>query len=78
MSLMRPLLRKIVAALIVLALLAVAGPWVYINLIKEDAPDALSLEPAVTTTAGEVQQPANATDGNSSGEFHQELDVFGL
>jgi len=60
---MRPLLRKIVAALIVLALLAVAGPWVYINLIKEDAPDALSLEPAVTTTAGEVQQPANATDG---------------
>jgi len=63
MSLMKPLLRKIVAALIVLALLAVAGPWVYINLIKEDAPDALSLEPAVTTTAGEVQQPANATDG---------------
>ena len=46
-----------------LALLAVAGPWVYINLIKEDAPDALSLEPAVTTTAGEVQQPTNATDG---------------
>ena len=63
MSLMKPLLRKIVAALIVLALLAVAGPWVYINLIKEDAPDALSLEPAVTTTAGEVQQPTNATDG---------------
>jgi polyisoprenoid-binding protein YceI len=60
---MKPLLRKVVAALIVLALLAVAGPWVYINLIKEDAPDALSLEPAVTTTAGEVQQPANATDG---------------
>ena len=63
MSLMKPLLRKIIAALIVLALLVVAGPWVYINLIKEDAPDALSLEPAVTTTAGEVQQPANATDG---------------
>lgn len=60
---MKPLLRKIVAALIVLALLAVAGPWVYINLIKEDAPDALSLEPAVTTTAGEDQPPANATDG---------------
>jgi polyisoprenoid-binding protein YceI len=60
---MKPLLRKIVAALIVLALLAVAGPWVYINLIKEDAPDALTLQPAVTTTAGEVQQPTNATDG---------------
>ena len=60
---MKSIVRKVVAALIVLALLAVAGPWVYINLIKEDAPDALSLEPAVTTTAGEVQQPTNATDG---------------
>lgn len=60
---MKPLIRKVVAALIVLALLAVAGPWVYINLIKEDAPDALTLQPAVTTTAGEVQQPTNATDG---------------
>ena len=60
---MKSIFRKVVAALIVLALLAVAGPWVYINLIKEDAPDALSLEPAVTTTADEVQQPTNATDG---------------
>ena len=60
---MKSIVRKVVAALIVLALLAVAGPWVYINLIKDDAPDALSLQPAVTTTAGEVQQPTNATDG---------------
>ena len=60
---MKSIVRKVVAALIVLALLAVAGPWVYINLIKDDAPDALTLEPAVTTTAGEVQQPTNATDG---------------
>ena len=60
---MKSIVRKVVAALIVLALLVVAGPWVYINLIKEDAPDALSLEPAVTTTAGEGKQPTNATDG---------------
>ena len=60
---MKSIVRKIVAALIVLALLVVAGPWVYINLIKDDAPDALTLQPAVTTTAGEVQQPTNATDG---------------
>ena len=60
---MKSIVRKVVAALILLALLAVAGPWVYINLIKEDAPDALTLQPAVTTTAGEVQQPTNATDG---------------
>ena len=60
---MKSIVRKIVAALIVLALLVVAGPWVYINLIKDDAPDALTLQPVVTTTAGEVQQPTNATDG---------------
>jgi polyisoprenoid-binding protein YceI len=60
---MKSIVRKIVAALIVVALLVVAGPWVYINLIKDDAPDALSLQPAVTTTAGEVEQPTNATDG---------------
>ena len=60
---MKPLIRKVVAALIVLALLVVAGPWVYINLIKEDAPDALSLEPAVTTTAGEAPPTTSATDG---------------
>ena len=60
---MKSIVRKVAAALIVLALLAVAGPWVYINLIKEDAPDALTLQPAVTTTAGEVQQLTNATDG---------------
>jgi polyisoprenoid-binding protein YceI len=33
----------------VLAIGAVAGPWVYINLIKEDAPDQLRLEPAPQT-----------------------------
>jgi len=60
---MKPLIRKVVAALIVLAFLVVAGPWVYINLIKDDAPDALSLEPAVTTTAGEAPPTTNATDG---------------
>jgi hypothetical protein len=60
---MKPLFQKIVAALIVLSLLAVAGPWVYINLIKDDAPDALSLDPAVTTTAGEAPPTTNATDG---------------
>jgi len=32
---MKPLFQKIVAALIVLSLLVVAGPWVYINLIDE-------------------------------------------
>jgi len=42
--------RKILAGVVVLAIGAVAGPWIYINLIKQDAPDVLTLEPSVTTT----------------------------
>ena len=52
---MKPIVRKILAGVVVLAIGAVAGPWIYINLIKQDAPDVLTLEPSVTTTtaAGE-------------------------
>jgi len=49
----KSLSRKIVAAIAVLAIGAVAGPWVYINLIKDDAPEALTLEPSTTTIAPE-------------------------
>ncbi len=48
---MSSLVRKIVAGLIVIALGVVGGPWVYINLIKDDAPDALTLEASSTTVA---------------------------
>ena len=50
---MKSLSRKIIAAIAVLAIGAVAGPWVYINLIKDDAPEALTLEPSTTTIAPE-------------------------
>ena len=50
---MKSLSRKIIAAIAVLAIGAVAGPWVYINLIKDDAPEALMLEPSTTTIAPE-------------------------
>ena len=50
---MKSLSRKIIAAVAVLAIGAVAGPWVYINLIKDDAPEALTLEPSTTTIAVE-------------------------
>ena len=50
---MKSLSRKIIAAVAVLAIGAVAGPWVYINLIKEDAPEALTLEPSTSTIAPE-------------------------
>lgn len=48
---MSSLVRKIVAGVIVIALGVVGGPWVYINLIKDDAPDALTLEAPSTTVA---------------------------
>jgi len=49
----KSLSRIIIAAIAVLAIGAVAGPWVYINLIKDDAPEALTLEPSTTTIAPE-------------------------
>ncbi|MEY3424514.1 MAG: hypothetical protein RLZZ285_1239, partial [Actinomycetota bacterium] len=50
---MKPIVRKIVALVVVVAVGAVAGPWVYINLIKDEAPEALTLEPSTTTIAPE-------------------------
>ena len=50
---MKPIVRKILGLVIVVAIGAVAGPWVYINLIKDDAPEALTLEPSTTTIATE-------------------------
>ena len=37
----------IVAVVIVVAVGAVAVPWIYINLVKQDAPEALTLDSAV-------------------------------
>ena len=57
---MKPIVRKILAGVVVLAIGAVAGPWIYINLIKQDAPDVLTLEPSVTTTTA-AAKPAEAS-----------------
>jgi len=59
---MKPLARKLIIGVAVLAIGAVAGPWVYINLIKEDAPDQLRLEPAAQTAVESTVQ-ASAVDG---------------
>ena len=72
---MKPIVRKILAAVVVLAIGAVAGPWVYINLITDDAPEALTLEPLTTTIAPEsststvaesatTTAPASTIDGD--------------
>lgn len=70
---MKPIVRKILALVVVVAVGAVAGPWVYINLIKDEAPEALTLEPATTTIAPEssttiaaestTTAPASTIDG---------------
>lgn len=57
---MKPIVRKILALVVVVAIGAVAGPWIYINLIKQDAPDVLTLEPSVTTTTA-AAEPAEAS-----------------
>ncbi len=57
---MKLIVRKILAGVVVLAIGAVAGPWIYINLIKQDAPDVLTLEPSVTTTTA-AGEPAETT-----------------
>ena len=72
---MKPIVRKILAAVVALAIGALAGPWVYINLIKDDAPEALTLEPLTTTIAPEsststvaesatTTAPASTIDGD--------------
>jgi polyisoprenoid-binding protein YceI len=64
---MKPLVKKLIIGVAVLAIGAVAGPWVYINLIKEDAPEALKLEPSAATTiveeTVETTVQASAVDG---------------
>ena len=64
---MKPLARKLIIGVAVLAIGAVAGPWVYINLVKDDAPEALTLEPAAATTiveeTVESTVQASAVDG---------------
>ena len=69
---MKNLNRKIfglVAVVIVVAVGAVAVPWIYINLVKQDAPEALTLdsavattlEPAVSTTVSTTLEPVVST-----------------
>ena len=61
---MKPLARKLIIGVAVLAIGAVAGPWVYINLIKEDAPDQLRLEPAAQTAVETtIADTTSAIDG---------------
>ena len=46
---MTPVVRKVFIAVVALVVAVVGVPWVYINVVKDDAPDALTLEPTPTT-----------------------------
>ena len=55
----------LVAVVVVVAVGAVAVPWIYINLVKQDAPEALTLDsavaPEVPTTVAITVAPAVST-----------------
>lgn len=51
-------LRWIIAAVAAVAVLAVAGPWIYINLVEGDPPERLSLDDATTSTAPQTTATA--------------------
>ena len=64
-----------IGAVVALVVLAVGGTWVYINVIKDDAPEKLSLDDTSTTTAAATGDstttaptgsPGTATDGDWS------------
>lgn len=61
---MKKSVRLIVIALVVVGLALVVGPWVYINLIKDDAPDALSLDNDTNQTIPSGVTEETITDAN--------------
>ena len=63
---MKPIIRKILVLVVVVAVGAVAGPWVYINLIKQDAPEALTLEPSTTTISRESSTTISSESSTST------------
>lgn len=60
------LLGAVVAALVVF----VVAPWVYINVIRDDAPERLTLQTAVTTV---VESSIATTDGESESDEPRDL-----
>jgi polyisoprenoid-binding protein YceI len=61
---------KIVLGVLVVGVLAfVVAPWVYINLIREDAPDRLTLETSSTVTEAAVEGEGGDEPFDPSGEW---------
>ena len=60
-------MKRVAVALAVVAALVVGGPWVYINFVRDEAPDALTL-PAPTTVEGAPSGGADAGVATSTTE----------
>ena len=58
--------KTIIAVAVSVVVLVVGGPWVYINLIKDDAPDELSLQ-STTDTSGAVA-PTSTSGSTTTNE----------
>ena len=62
---MKKSVRLVIAALVIAGLALTAGPWAYINFIKDDAPEALNLETSPTdTTNADSAKKAGLADAN--------------
>ena len=60
---MSPLGKKVLLAALAVVVAVVGGPWVYINVIKDDAPEALMLD-TVPTTIGAASDTTVATSAS--------------
>lgn len=74
-------LKKLVLAAVVLVVLVVGGTWVYINLVREDAPERLTLErseavPAEEASGEGVDGEWTAGEGSEAGYRVDEI-LFG-
>ena len=61
---MKKTTKIVLAGIVVIAVSVTAGPWTYINLIKDDAPDALQIDtPTDSTAPSDQAQPLTDANG---------------
>jgi polyisoprenoid-binding protein YceI len=63
---MKTWMKWAIAAVVVVILAVVGGPFVYINFIKEDAPDRFSLDDGTSSTAATTADPGSAAPAATS------------
>ena len=66
---MSPLGKKVLIAAAVVVVAVVGGPWVYINVIKDDAPEALMLDTVPTTIGAASDTTVVASASGVDGEW---------